>query len=212
MSDIALMKPILANLSPEWEGRASILEMKSANFQWRQMEWIGFYFELLCRRVLKDVLQFPGDRFGNVSFDMKGSLNWDLKTKAIRSDSHEMILNDQAAIATSVTQYGRHGFVVALCDVEYNDNDRTFQQWHTELKGGPTAYEEERIERTSVSRYRKTHARLTEILFLSIDSENLKDLDLMRQGRNSNGRPRAPKYSLDLEYIDPFLSDRIVFR
>jgi hypothetical protein len=142
---------------------------------------------------------------------MKRSINWDLKGKAIRSDAHDMILNDQIAVNGSVAQYGQHGVAVALCDVEYNDVERTFQRWHTELKGGASKYEVERQGRTTVSRYRKTHAWLTEILFLSIDATNVHLLDTMHQGRNANGSPRAVKYMVDLESIEPFAIDRIVF-
>lgn len=211
LNDVTAMKPFLASLPTDWEGKASVLQMKKANYHWRQMEWWGFYFELLCSQVLDGVVTFPGDRFGNVTFDMQKSINWDLKSKAIRSDSHEMTLNDQAALNESIAKYGQHGVVVALCDVEYNDTERTFQRWHTELKGGLSKYEQERQTRTSISRYRKTHAWLTEILFLSIDETNLPYLDTMRQGRNSNGNPRAVKYSVDLEKAEPFIVDKIVF-
>ncbi len=33
----------------------------------------------------------------------------------------------------------------------------------------------------------------------------------MKQGRNSNGMPRPPKYMLDLEDIDGLLVDRLEF-
>lgn len=211
LNDIEAMKPVLQRLPTDWEGKTSILEMKEGGFQWRQMEWWAFYFELLCNRVLSDAFEIPGERFGNVVFDMKRSVNWDLKAKAIRSDSHELIINDQTAIDESIRRYGQHGLVVALCDVEYNDVNRSFQRWHTELKGGLSKYEEDRIKRTSVSRYRKTHAWLQEILFLSLDADNIELLGTMRQGRNSNGNPRATKYRLNLEQIEPFWMGRLQF-
>lgn len=65
-------------------------------------------------------------------------------------------------------------------------------------------YEKERKKRTSISRYRKTQAVLTEIIFLVIKADNLEILDIMRQGRNSNGMPRKEKYVLDLERINYF--------
>ena len=100
---------------------------------------------------------------------------------------------------------------MALCDVEYNDVNRTFQKWHSELKGGLSKYEKDRTERTSVSRYRKTKAQVSEILFLLIDKSNLELLDTMRQGRNSNGAARPEKYMLNLDKLDRFLADRILF-
>lgn len=99
--------------------------------------------------------------------------------------------------------------LIALCDVEYNDVHRTFQRWHTKLKGGPSAYEKKRRARTAVSRYRKTSAELVEILFLRLDRRSVGALGRMNQGRNSNGKPRPPKYMLDLEDLPGTLVERV---
>lgn len=209
--DVALLKAKLATLSVDWEGKASILKMQEANYNWRQMEWWAFYFEYLCRTVLSDTFTIPGERFGNVGFDLKRSVNWDLKSKAVKTDDHQAILNDKTAMEATIDKYGEHGVVIALCDVEYNDVERTFQAWHSELKGGKSKYEQERETRTNVSRYRKTRALLTELLILRFTADDLGSLGTMRQGRNSNGNPRREKYLLDLEKVDGFLIDRVVF-
>lgn len=104
-----------------------------------------------------------------------------------------------------------HELIIALSDVEYNDSDRTFQKWHQKLKGGKSEYEISREKRTSVSRYRKTGAELQEILFLVVTSKNVSALGIHHQGRNSNGKPRPPKYMLDFDTIKKFLVDMIVF-
>lgn len=209
--DIAKAKAALDSLPRVWEGKESILALKAADYNWRQMEWWAFYFEFLCRRRMAGSFQSPGERFGTVSFDLKGHVNWDLKAKAIKSDDHRCILNDCSAINASIEKHGEHGVLIALCDVEYNDVNRTFQQWHTALKGGPSAYERERRTRTEVSRYRKTKAELAELLFFRLDRAAVARLDRMRQGRNSNGAPRPPKYMLDLQDIDGLLQDRVAF-
>jgi hypothetical protein len=212
--DIEYAKTALSHLHTHWDGKTSILEMKAANYNWRQMEWWGFYFELLCRGKLQKDFQIPGDKYGSAvtsCFDLKRTINWDLKAKAIKSDDHRSILNDQVAMDNSVKQYGAHGLIIALCDVEYNDHDRSFQKWHSELKGGKSKYEVEREQRTSVSRYRKTKIDLQEILFLIVDERNLALLGTHNQGRNSNGRARPPKYMLDYDEIENFLVDRIKF-
>jgi len=187
-----------------WDGKTCVLELKEADYNWRQMEWWAFYFEYKMRQVLKGKFDFPGDDYNNTCFDMKGAINWDMKAKAIKSDETKVILNDVAAMQESIDRSGLHGEIIALCDVKYNDTDRTFQKWHTELKGGKSNYELERENRTSVSRYRKTEATLIEIVLLILRKENLDTLLIMRQGRNSNGKPRPEKYMLDLETIDKF--------
>ncbi len=210
-NDIKKMKTLLADIPLVWEGKKSVLELKEANFNWKQMEWWAFYFEHLCYGRLLDNFEVPGDRFGTVTFDLKGSVNWDLKAKAIKSDDHRCILNDCGAIDDSIDKYGEHGVIIALCDVEYNDVDRSFQKWHSELKGGLSAYEKKRRARTEVSRYRKTKADLAELLFFRFDASSADLLGRMNQGRNSNGAPRPPKYMLDLEDADGLLVDRISF-
>ncbi|MEW6029152.1 MAG: hypothetical protein ACOYZ8_17235 [Chloroflexota bacterium] len=212
--DIQTAKGLLADLPLNWDGRESVLTLKDAKFNWRQMEWWAFYFEFLCYQRMEGHFSIPGDRYGKsrtACFDAKRSINWDLKAKAIKSDDHRSILNDTKAMDWSIKKYGAHGLIVALCDVEYNDDDRTFQKWHEELKGGKSKYEIDRIQRTGISRYRKTHAKLQELLFLVVNPKNVSFLDVHHQGRNSNGKPRPPKYMLNYETIKKFLVDRIVF-
>jgi len=203
-TDIEILKTNLSRLPKFWDGKTCVLELKEANYNWRQMEWWAFYFEWKVKNILNDKFQFAGDRFDNVSFDLKGTINWDLKAKAIKSDDHKVILNDCVAMEQSIVNHGFHGEIIALCDVEYNDHDRSFQKWHTELKGGKSTYEIERENRTSISRYRKTKAELTEIVLLVLQKNDLEKLSIMKQGRNSNGKPRPEKYMLDLETISEF--------
>ncbi len=210
--DIKILKRQLKNLPKVWEGKKCILELKEADYNWRQMEWWAFYFEFLCRSRLNGLFEIPGETFGTVTFDAKREINWDFKAKAIKSDDHRAILNDKKAMLQSVEKHGAHGVMIAMCDVEYNDVNRTFQKWHAELKRGLSKYEQERIARTSVSRYRKTKAELQEILFLLIDAENIEELDTMRQGRNSNGKPRPEKFMLDFEKIDSFIQGKLTFK
>lgn len=200
--DIRVFMERLRSLPTNWDGKKSVLELKAADYQWRQMEWWAFYFEYKAGLLLEDVCERPGEKFERVEFDLKRAINWDLKAKAIKSDDHKVILNDVFAMRESIARHGAHGEIIALCDVEYNDQDRGFQKWHNELKGGPSKYELERKQRTSVSRYRKTRARLTEVLFVIIEGGDLARLGEMKQGRNANGAPRPPKYMLDLESLN----------
>jgi len=210
-SDVDLAKDRLAAIAIDWDGKESVLRLKDADYHWRQMEWWAFYFEYLVTQDLQPDFDVPGDRVGRVVFDSRRSINWDVKAKAIKSDDHRAILNDCAAINSVIKRDGAYGVMIGLCDVTYNDESRSFQRWHSELKGGLSAYEQERRTRTSVSRYRKTHAILTELLFVAIYPSRVNDLLIMNQGRNSNGRPRPPKYMIDLERVGGMLVDKIEY-
>ena len=115
--DVAKAKRALASLPWDWDGRKSILALKEADYNWRQMEWWAFYFEHLCHARLAGLFQIPGDKIGPVRFDLKGAVNWDLKSKAIKSDEHKCILNDKKATDASIAAHGEHGgpFDVARC-------------------------------------------------------------------------------------------------
>ena len=122
---------------------------------------------------------------------------------------HRVILNDKKAMEESVEKNNFHGEIIASCKMGYNDESGAFRKWHSELKGGESDYEKERRKRTSTSRLRKTKATLIEIVFIVISKEELSRLDIMKQGRNSDGRPRKEKYKLDFKKIKSFNNEKL---
>lgn len=195
---------VLKGIPVHWDGRKSILEMKEAGFnQWKQMEWIGFYFQFLCEKFLNNILTIPGPKYGNVKFDGFKEIPWDFKAHAINTSSHQIIVNDSEATANAIRDYGAVGLILAVGEVKYNDDKRTFQKWHEALKGGKSRYELERIKRGAWSRLRKVEFNLKQISFIKIDDRVLvKCGSFQRDFRNSNGRPRREKVLLDLEKLD----------
>jgi len=176
------------NILLVWDGRKSILEMKESGFpHWKQMEWIGWYFQFLCERFLKDIVEIPGPKFGNVRFDGSLKNSWDFKAHAINTSSHQIIVNDSEATATGIKKFGSVGLILSMGKVEYNDEQRTFQKWHEALKGGKSKYELERIKRGAWSRLRKTEFNLEQISFIKIDDNVLiKCGSFQRDFRNFN--------------------------
>lgn len=210
--DKDLLIDTLSKIPIKWDGKVAILKLKEIDYQWRQMEWMAWYFEALCRDLLHRInFKIPGKKYGNVEFDSFHTINWDMKTSAIKSDNHKVILNDKKATDDSLNEFGYHGIILALVDVEYNDDNRNFQKWHTKLKGGLSKYEKDRISRNVTSRYRKTSAEVKQILLLIIEPDNEQYLDIYKQGRNSDGSPRNPKYMLNIEQSHYFEVGRIDF-
>ena len=196
-----------------WDGRESIIEMKDADYrQWRQMEWQGFYFQFLCEGCLKGTLEIPGLKYGNVEFDGFKIIPWDFKTHAMNTSSHQVIINDSEATANAIEEYGEVGLILALGKVLYNDEDRTFQKWHQELKGGQSQYVKDRIKRGAWSRLRKVSFDLQQIAFIKITDETLIKCGSFQENfRNADGSPRRAKVLLDLEKIDKDLEYSIEF-
>lgn len=204
---------ILKSIPKLWDGRKSILEMKKANFpHWKQMEWIGFYFQFLCEKYLSDIIHIPGVKYGKAEFDGFKNIPLDFKAHAMNTSSHQVIVNDSEATAEGIKDYGAVGLVLALGKVLYNDEDRTFQKWHEKLKGGKSKYEKERIKRGAWSRLRKISFDLQQISFIKITDDTLiKYGSFQVDFRNSNGRPRKSKVLIDLEKIDKEIINFIEF-
>ncbi|HAF07114.1 MAG: hypothetical protein QME48_07140 [bacterium] len=91
----------------------------------------------------------------------------------MNTSRHQIIVNDSEATANGIKDYGMVGLILALGKVLYNYEDRTFQRWHEELKGGLSNYSFERIKRGAWSRLRKISFDLQQISFLKITDDTL---------------------------------------
>jgi hypothetical protein len=194
----------LKSIPVKWDGRDAILEMQQNNYpHWRQMEWIGFYFQYLCEKLLSGLFMFQTPVYGKVSFDGFYEIPFDFKAHAINTSSHQVIVNDSEAISLAIKEYGAVGVIIALGEVIYNDVNRSFQQWHEELKGGLSAYSQQRIARGAWSRLRKQSFDLKQISIVEItDMTLVKCGSFQEDFRNSDGSPRRKKVLLDLEKMD----------
>jgi len=194
-------------LPPVWNGKDAILELKSAEYQWKQMEWIGWYFEWKAKRVLIGKLGgSDGPKYGNTRFDYRKEFVWDLKAHPGNSRTLFTILNDVEAIDRSIREFGTIGFILAVGTVGY-DESGSFKPWHDGLKGGVSRYEEERVLRGAKSRRRKISFEVENYLTFALDREDIvRGLsegwlrDTFQKGmRNADGSSRRAKYSIRLD-------------
>ena len=194
----------LKKIPKKWDGKAAILEMKENAYpHWRQMEWIGFYFQYLCKKHLEHLMEIPGIKYDKVEFDGFYEIPWDFKAHAINTSNHKIIVNDSMALSKAIDEFGKVGLILASGKVIYNDENRTFQKWHQKLKGGLSSYEKDRIKRGAWSRLRKVEFDLQQIAFIEITDKTLiKSGSFQTDFRNANGSPRKSKMLLDLEKID----------
>jgi hypothetical protein len=200
---------VLVRKMPDvWEGQACILELKHSNYQWRQMEWIGWYNEFKARDVVRAALGGrDGPRYGNTSFDYQQNCVWDFKVHPAGERSL-MILNDKEAVDSCIRDYGTVGFVVTLGTAIY-DRAGAFKRWHDQLKGGVSSFEVERVARGAPSRKRKVRFRVSGFMSFVFDDATVVEagirnrwIRLFQEGmRNANGTPRRPKYMVDMERL-----------
>lgn len=195
-----------------WDGMACILKMRDANCRnWKQMEWIGWFFQFVCESKLQSVFTMPSclNPTENVSFDGSTStMNYDFKAHAWivsgGKKQNSIILNDKEAMDASVLKYGQHGLLLALLECEY-DQDGKFKAWHDSLKGEASDYVKEGIQKKRPSRKRKVNAKVIKYVMLTVNPDNIGKLRLHKQGKNSDGRPRKAKYLLQLNNLEDFL-------
>jgi hypothetical protein len=207
LDDVGRIEPLFRDMPRHWDAKEAIMEMKnSGDKQWRQMEWIGFYFQYLCEKRLKSIMQLQQPRYGKTSFDGFLSCAWDFKVHPKKNSKGQIIssviINDTEATLKAIDQFGSVGLLLAAGNAKYNDEDRSLQAWHKNLKGGLSKYENQRILRDAPSRLRKVSFDLEEILFIKIDTDTLKKTGEFQKGfRNSDGSPRRVKILLDLNTL-----------
>ena len=192
------------NMPKVWDGRSAILEMKEGGSrQWRQMEWMGFYFEFLCQKHFDGIIDMPGKKYDNTEFDAFREISWDFKSHAANTTNHTVITNDAEAIVNTISDYGYYGVILAIGEVEYNDEEKTFKMWHDELKEGISKYEVNRINRGAMSRRRKTEFILSEIHFLCFNTETLSQCggSFQKGFRNADGSPRREKVTVNIRKV-----------
>ena len=192
------------NMPKVWDGRESILEMKDANFKyWKQMEWMDFYFKFLCQKHFIDIIDTLGKKYGITEFDAFREISWDFRVDSIDPSAYSVTANDAKAIADTLHDYGYYGTMLAIGDMEYDDEETTFKKWHDELRGKVSKYDTKKINGGIMSRTRKTEFILLEIHFVCFDPETLSQCSSSFQKgfRNADGSPRREKVTVNIRKV-----------
>jgi hypothetical protein len=203
------LKSALAGLPKEWDAKSCMMEMKKNGCKnWKQNEWIGWYFQYLCETKLKSIFNMPGTKYGNVVFDGAAEgINFDFKAHSWygknRNIQSKTILNDIIAMEESIKENSTHGLLVALLDCSY-DHTGEFKTWYEKIKGPASAYVKSGRISGRRQRMLKTNAKVIKYLVLTITAENIKKLQINKQGKNSNGKPRLPKYTINFSELSSF--------
>lgn len=196
------------SLPDKIDGQTAIIAMRDGGSRnWKQMEWIGFWFEFVVEtQVLEAVDGKHGPKFGRTQIDLMLSAPWDLK--AHPADVNEVILNDVAAVDQCIQQFGVINYLLLKGDVVY-DAMGAFKNWHDSLKGKPSRYVLEGLASGRRNRVRKTSFSPREILGIQLDHGDIRRgeaagwVSRFQKGMaNANGRPRNSKYRIHLDKID----------
>ncbi len=199
---MALLGVLAAAISGAWEGRDCVEEMYAAEYsQWAQDEWAAFYFEYRGLPSLINTFGGGPRKYANTRFDYGLAHPWDLKVHM--ADSSTAPLNDQVAMNEALDDGRGVGFLVLTGQVEYDDGD--FRAWQREFRAEHGKVAKVRVDAPKY--VRKSKPRFVPSILESFFIADRDALDAalasgvvreMRQGRQTSGALRPPKYSLDL--------------
>ena len=188
-----------------WKGRESILEMKDAGFkQWRQIEWLEFYFKFLCQKHFDSIINISSKKHGNIKFDAFCKIPWDFRVDSTDVETYSIIANDVEVIADAISNYGYYGIILAVGDMEFDDKETSFKKWHDGLRGEISKYETHRINKGIMSRTRKTAFTLKAINFVCFNSETLHQCCGLFQdsfGETDSNKPEKKEIRIDIGEI-----------
>jgi hypothetical protein len=184
------------------DGKKCIEQMRDEeDRRWRQVQWQGFYFEMILQSALTRYLGGGRKKLVNTEFDYVYKNIWDMKTHSNRNSKGKatdglVILNDTRAMNLAI-QNGGMGLIMLSGIPTY---DLEFTKWHKKYRGNKSG-EPRRILKS------KFIAESLEIYFIPTTSRleealQKKEIEIKPQGKNSNGKPRPSKYSLNLNYAN----------
>jgi len=199
---VALLEVLALAVPGHMDGRSCVIEMQAAQYtQWAQDEWAAFHFEFVGLPALVNAFGGGPRTFANTRFDYGLGHTWDLKVHMATSGVAP--LNDCAAVDAAITAGTGVGFLVLSGEVEYDDGE--FRQWQRDFRASHGKRAKERVAPPKYVRRSKPAFRpqMLEAFFIE-DTASLTAaiasgaLKIMRQGVQTSGQPRPPKYAMDL--------------
>lgn len=191
----ALLAVLADAIDGAWEGRACVEMMREAEYRnWRQTEWIGWFFEFLGIPALINAFGGGPRRVLNTSFDYALRSTWDLKAHSTgREDG--AILNDLDAVSACLDEHGGLGFIVLSGEPDYS-NGIAFDLWHRAQRGAPPASPKSRALKSGFTPLRLEAFYLRDRDALAAATAR-GEFTTMIQGRQPDGSPRKPKLKVN---------------
>lgn len=205
---IKLINELKAEMPSQIVGKDCVEFLKENDYNWKQMEWSGWWFDFIAKKCLKNITgNCDEPRYGNTTFDgMIDGIDVDFKTHATHNHrgvtNHVVQCNDWEATGESLKKNGKMYYIVLDIDYDY-DNDGSFKRWHDYMKGIITKY---CFTTKRISRMRKKSGEIKAIKVYEIDENTFNNKNVCKkltQGRNSNGAPRGFKMGLNTKNICP---------
>lgn len=187
-------------------GKEAYASMKSAGFKdINQSEWPGFYLEFLystfsSSKDSNQILKYSKNKSKDaqqLDFDLwSAQHNLFCDLKASSKTVKKIILNDQTSMVRAIENHGRLWYIVYEHET-VKDSDLDFETtiyWNT-LRGKKNLL--------SYSEKMKGEVIFKSMVIVELNIINYKSaLKIFKQGKNSNGKDRQPKFSLSKHFFN----------
>lgn len=200
-----------ASMFKEWIGIECYLEMIENDFNNKfQPEWPGFYLEYKLKKYLDenhktDIIRYcQNKKNGDIDLDLyfpKLGMYGDLKTHSLNSNAIQG--NDYSTIMNLIENKSVY-YIVCSHETEKDKNHNfvVTEFWNK-------AQNKEDLH--SYGNKMKYSVKITKYYILEINKYNKKYLEIFKQGKNSDGKPREPKIMIPDKYIENFLVHIVEF-
>lgn len=195
-----------SSISKIWFGYQCYDEMLRAGFsKARESEWVGFYLEYIFSNYvfdnkLEEIVKYQQNKKKNdIDLDLyfsKIHSYGDLKSHSMSSSG--IIGNDLKTIKKLIDNDDSIYYIV--CN-HWTEMDKEYdyvvtKHWNKLLK---------KNNELSYGNKMKYKVKLKNYYILEINKDNFNYITIYNQGKNSNGKERTPKISINSKYIDNFL-------
>ncbi|SMH72610.1 hypothetical protein [Candidatus Nitrosotalea okcheonensis] len=203
---LEILKVLDQYFPKRFEGKDSIQWLHRFSNHKKQDEWAAFFFQDYSFPLLTKFLGgWKGPRITNSSrFDYQREYAWDLKLKANHNVKGKPLdwapLNDIRSTERVIGQESGIGLVIANVDFTY-DKDGSLRKWRNKLEGS---------KRTGGkgTHVLKKAGNVTDLKAVFIPNmREIKNaitdgwIGIFKQGKNSNGKPREPKYQIKISSV-----------
>lgn len=191
--EIIDIKRIAISVTPKiMEGKTCVLFMQKVGGKWKKTEWHGEYYEMNLFAALVNTIGGGKRKFLNTTFDYACLNTWDIKVASVNgSKSKTHYVNDERAVKAAISKGGL-GLIILSGD---SQRSWQFAKWHKKLRG-QQGEPSKKLTETFIPRELDIFFIPDDIALKSALSSGA--LKLQTQGKNSNGKARPKKYSINL--------------
>lgn len=201
-----------SSIAKDWYGIECYSEMIENGFSnMYQPEWPGFYLEYKLEKYLKDnhkdhIIKYSQNKKnGDIDLDLffpQIGIYGDLKTHSLTSGAIQG--NDLDTIMNLIKDQSIYYVVCNHTTDKDKDHDYEVTEfWNKQLN---------KSDLHSYGAKMKHSVSLKNYLILEINKYNMKYLDIFKQGKNSDGKPRNPKIMISNKNINNFLVHIVEFK